>query len=109
MMGRIYMSIPVHDLPYVQDSHDWRIYMLILSNLANPVALRASIHAPMMRFLLATLILILACQFVFAQQTNPVDRKVANPMTDTPNVNPLQTDQPVQRRPAASGAVEAVA
>ena len=63
---------------------------------------------PMMRTLLATLILILACQFVFAQQTNPVDRKVANPMTDTPNVNPLQTDQPVQRRPPAPNGVEAV-
>lgn len=31
---------------------------------------------------------------VFAQQTNPVDRKVTNPMTDTPNVNPLTQDQP---------------
>jgi len=31
-----------------------------------------------------------------AQQTNPVDRKVENPITDTPNVNPLQQDQPVR-------------
>src|SRR6185295_10353708 len=31
-----------------------------------------------------------------AQQTNPVDRKVQNPVTDTPNVNPLQQDQPVR-------------
>lgn len=31
-----------------------------------------------------------------AQQTNPVDRKVENPVTDTPNVNPLQQDQPVR-------------
>jgi LPS-assembly protein len=38
---------------------------------------------------------------VIAQQTNPVDRKVNNPMTDTPNVNPLNTDQPVRQRPAA--------
>src|ERR1041385_8298987 len=61
----------------------------------------------MTRYLLATLILILACQFVFAQQTNPVDRKVANPMTDTPNVNPLNTDQPVQqRRPSTQGGVQ---
>ena len=55
----------------------------------------------MTRYVLATIILILACQCLFAQQTNPVDRKVANPMTDTPNVNPLNTDQPVQRRPPA--------
>jgi len=31
-----------------------------------------------------------------AQQTNPVDRKVESPITDTPNVNPLQQDQPVR-------------
>jgi len=61
----------------------------------------------MTRYLLAPLILILACQFVFAQQTNPVDRKVANPMTDTPNVNPLNNDQPVQpRRPSPQGGVQ---
>ena len=72
--------------------------------------IRASIHAPYMtRYLLATLILIFACQFVFAQQTNPVDRKVANPMTDTPNVNPLNTDQPVQRRPRPQGGVQGIA
>ncbi|HEV8618934.1 MAG TPA: LPS assembly protein LptD [Candidatus Udaeobacter sp.] len=33
---------------------------------------------------------------VSAQQTNPVIRKVENPVTDTPNVNPLQQDQPVR-------------
>ncbi|HYV24699.1 MAG TPA: LPS assembly protein LptD [Pyrinomonadaceae bacterium] len=36
-----------------------------------------------------------------AQQTNPVDRKVENPLTDTPYVNPLQQDQPV--KPATKG------
>ena len=51
--------------------------------------------------MLANLILVLACQLVFAQQTNPVDRKVTNPLTDTPNVNPLTADQPVPRRPSA--------
>lgn len=66
----------------------------------------ASTRAPMTRFVLATIILVLACQLVFAQQTNPVDRKVANPMTDTPNVNPLNTDQPVQRRPPAQNGVQ---
>lgn len=63
----------------------------------------------MTRVLLATLTLLLVCQFVLAQQTNPVDRKVANPMTDTPNVNPLHTDQPVQRRPGTQGGVQGVA
>ena len=56
--------------------------------------------------LLANLILLLVCQSVLAQQTNPVDRKVANPMTDTPNVNPLHTDQPVQRRPTTQDGVQ---
>lgn len=46
----------------------------------------------------------LACLFavpIYAQQTNPVDRKVENPITDTPNVNPLQQDQAV--KPTSSG------
>jgi len=63
----------------------------------------------MTRSPLVTLILLLACQVSVAQQTNPVDRKVANPMTDTPNVNPLNTDQPVQRRPPSQSAVPGVA
>ncbi|MGB7924919.1 MAG: LPS assembly protein LptD [Pyrinomonadaceae bacterium] len=33
-----------------------------------------------------------------AQQPNPVDRQVTNPMTDTPNVNPLTQEQPVRPR-----------
>lgn len=58
-------------------------------------------------FALANTILIVATSHAIAQQTNPVDRKVTNPMTDTPNVNPLTQDQPVRPRPtstAASGA-----
>jgi len=43
---------------------------------------------------------------VAAQQTNPVDRKVENPVTDTPYVNPLQQDQPV--RPPTSAKVPLV-
>ena len=61
----------------------------------------------MIRLVLVSLILAFACQPVLAQQTNPVDRKVANPITDTPNVNPLNTDQPAPRRPPRDGAVEA--
>src|SRR5690348_5567224 len=60
----------------------------------------------MTRFVVGIIFLVVACQAVFAQQTNPVDRKVANPMTDTPNVNPLNNDQPVQRRPATPSAVQ---
>lgn len=62
-----------------------------------------------MRLVLANLILVVACQFVLAQQTNPVDRKVTNPLTDTPNVNPLNNEQPVQRRPTTqAGGVQGV-
>ena len=56
-------------------------------------------------------LLIFTCLFlsaalppVSAQQTNPVDRKVTNPITDTPNVNPLTQEQPVRpRTPARRG------
>jgi LPS-assembly protein len=46
---------------------------------------------------------------VVAQQTNPVDRKVTNPMTDTPNVNPLTQDQQVKvkKSPREQGTGEA--
>ena len=37
-----------------------------------------------------------------AQQSSPVDRQVSNPLTDTPNVNPLQQDQPVRPRMPAT-------
>jgi LPS-assembly protein len=42
------------------------------------------------------------------QNTNPVDRKVENPVTDTPSVNPLSQDQPPirprpRRTPQATG------
>ena len=60
------------------------------------------------RLLLASVILAVACHTSYSQQTNPVDRKVINPMTDTPNVNPLNPDQSVQqpaRRPSAAQGV----
>jgi LPS-assembly protein len=41
-----------------------------------------------------------------AQRTNPVDRQVANPLTDTPNVNPISTEQnispPKPKRPGTA-------
>ncbi|HEY6119821.1 MAG TPA: LPS assembly protein LptD, partial [Pyrinomonadaceae bacterium] len=50
-------------------------------------------------FVLASAILVVVPIAASAQQPNPVDRKVTNPMTDTPNVNPLTQDQPVRQRP----------
>ena len=48
----------------------------------------------------AGVLITLLATVAFSQQPNPVVRKVDNPVTDTPNVNPLQQDQPV--RPPAS-------
>jgi LPS-assembly protein len=39
-----------------------------------------------------------AVAVVRAQQTNPVERQVTNPITDEPNVNPLTQEQPVRQR-----------
>ncbi len=58
----------------------------------------------LLRVTLALLILIVLISETFAQGTNPVDRKVTNPMTDTPNVNPLTQDQPIRPQPAQTTA-----
>ena len=47
-------------------------------------------HARLIIFVLAACLL---PALVAAQQTNPVDRQVANPITDTPNVNPISAEQ----------------
>ena len=39
------------------------------------------------------LVLLCAAGVSFGQQTNPVDRRVANPITDTPNINPVTQEQ----------------
>ncbi|HEU5092335.1 MAG TPA: hypothetical protein VFT30_06595, partial [Nitrospira sp.] len=33
---------------------------------------------------------------ISGQQTNPVDRRVANPITDTPNINPVSSQQDIK-------------
>lgn len=41
--------------------------------------------------------LVLLCVLaVGGQQTNPVDRRVANPITDTPNINPVSAQQDIK-------------
>ena len=42
-----------------------------------------------------TLAVGLSCLQSFAQQTNPVERQVANPITDTPNINPVSAEQSI--------------
>jgi LPS-assembly protein len=43
----------------------------------------------------AILISTLCFAAVSAQQTNPVERQVANPITDTPNINPVSAEQSI--------------
>ncbi|MBV9242959.1 MAG: LPS-assembly protein LptD, partial [Acidobacteria bacterium] len=53
--------------------------------------------------LLVALMVPVAAQF---QQTNPVDRQVSNPITDTPNINPVSTQQTVSPVPRRTPSVE---
>lgn len=59
-------------------------------------AFRSSGAVNLVLFALASAIIGVASHKAIAQDTNPVDRKVTNPMTDTPNVNPLTQDQPIR-------------
>jgi len=63
------------------------------------VASRFSLSSPLILF--ASIAICLTAISTPAQNTNPVDRKVTNPMTDTPNVNPLTQDQPIPARTQA--------
>jgi LPS-assembly protein len=65
------------------------------------VAFRPGGIYTLLRFAVLLALLGVASHAALAQQTNPVDRKVTNPMTDTPNVNPLTQDQPVKPKPPA--------
>ena len=53
--------------------------------------MRLHINPKILIFLLFSLVLA-----VKAQETNPVERKVANPITDTPNVNPISPQQDIR-------------
>jgi len=45
-------------------------------------------------FLIILIVLLcIVAPAALAQQTNPVDRQVANPITDTPNINPISAEQ----------------
>jgi LPS-assembly protein len=45
------------------------------------------------------IIIFMAAAIASAQRTNPVERQVSNPLTDTPNVNPIATDQSMFPKP----------
>jgi LPS-assembly protein len=48
------------------------------------------------RPLYAVLVVLLVFVNGEAQQTNPVERQVANPITDTPNINPVSAEQDIK-------------
>ena len=50
-------------------------------------------------------VLFAAMSLTHAQRTNPVERQVANPLTDTPNVNPIATEQSISPKPKKPGVV----
>ena len=60
--------------------------------------------------LIAGLLIVIVCAGVAAQDPNPVERQVANPLTDTPNINPVSAEQsikaPKQKRSPDSDALD---
>jgi len=51
-------------------------------------------------------IVFFAAAAVSAQQTNPVDRQVSNPITDTPNINPISAEQNIAAPKPKKGSVQ---
>ena len=50
----------------------------------------------LLKVLFLSLFLWAFCAVISAQQTNPVEREVANPITDKPSANPIATEQEVK-------------
>ena len=48
------------------------------------------------KVIIAALLAVLFFGDANAQDTNPVDRQVANPITDTPNINPISAEQSIK-------------
>ncbi|HEX8749272.1 MAG TPA: LPS assembly protein LptD [Pyrinomonadaceae bacterium] len=59
----------------------------------------SSLHArAAILFASLALVCLAGAPAALAQQPNPVERRVTNPVTDTPNVNPLEQPQPIRPR-----------
>jgi len=69
------------------------------------MALKKRSPPPHVVVILASVLFYAATALPAYAQTNPVERKVQNPLTDIPNVNPLEQDQPIrpQAQPAPPG------
>src|SRR5687767_4954975 len=50
----------------------------------------------LLKVIILALLVVLFFSEAEAQETNPVKRQVANPITDTPNINPSSTEQGIK-------------
>ena len=50
----------------------------------------------LVKVIILALLVVLFFRDSNAQNTNPVERQVANPITDTPNINPISTEQDIK-------------
>ena len=50
----------------------------------------------LLKVIILALLVVLFFRDSNAQDTNPVERQVANPITDTPNINPISTEQDIK-------------
>ena len=50
----------------------------------------------LLKLIILALLVVLFLRDASAQQTNPVERQVANPITDTPNINPISAEQDIK-------------
>jgi len=50
----------------------------------------------LLKVIILALLVVLFFRDANAQDTNPVERQVANPITDTPNINPIATEQGIK-------------
>ena len=101
----VYLNFRVHE--FISFRHSNFILMLYCSTRFVVaffskflILMRLHINLKILIFLLFSLVLA-----VKAQETNPVERQVANPITDTPNVNPVSPEQifKAPKRPQDSG------
>ena len=58
----------------------------------------------LLKVIILALLVVLFFRDAKAQVTNPVDRQVANPITDTPNINPISEQQDIKApKPKTTG------
>ncbi|HVQ55415.1 MAG TPA: hypothetical protein VMS29_01550, partial [Pyrinomonadaceae bacterium] len=59
----------------------------------------------LLSLILVVFLLLCGAHQLLAQKTNPVERQVTNPLTDTPNINPISTEQNISQKPKRSSPI----